>query len=689
MAGFEGLLTGHTLAGRYAIGEVIGRGGFAAVYEATDERLRRVVAVKVITTAASADEAEEIRKRFDREARASASLHHPNVVSVYDFGTDERLGLDFLVMERLRGEDLRAHIRRGDPFPVPAAVRILREAADGVDAGHRIGLVHRDLKPGNIFLAQLNRADWFRVCVVDFGIARIVAGDDTTRITHHGTPLSPAYASPEQLRGDHDLTPASDVFSLGVIGYELLGGERPFKGDRLHPPPGGFPAPPPLRELNPAVPESVARAIHRALAEELDERFPDAGALAAALAAAEVEMGATPAEAPRPAEPGPAVVAAAVAPPDPEPAVSAPPVVEREPEPVASALPIVESAPEPVVSAPAPAPPIIERAPEPVAASAPATAPPTVEREPEPVRAAAASAAPAGVSVRGRTGEAQDRNAGAHRARAGGRAALAIAILAALLLVGWFAMRDRGGDAPAVATAERGGEAGAGEKQRAEAPAGTGAEGAATPAGGAAGTTGAGAPVVPGGGTAGPGGVQRTPAEAQRIDPGVASPTTTPDRPAAAPPPAPVPAARPPAAPPAAAAPPARVPAAPAAAGSASASAINARGQSRFERGDIAGAVALFRQAVAAAPRNAFYRNNLGWALLQAGDVDGAGRELEETIRLDPRRAIAHANLGEVHAARGDIAAAIAAYERFLELNTDPRREEIARGKLRRLRGGD
>ena len=273
MAGFEGLLTGRTLAGRYTIGEVIGRGGFAAVYEATDERLDRVVAVKVITLGGPEEVQEEVRRRFHREARASASLHHPNVVSVYDFGTDPELKLDFLVMERLRGEDLRARMRRGEPIPPPMAIRILREAADGVDAGHRIGLVHRDLKPGNIFLAQLNRAGWFRVCVVDFGIARIVEGDDTTRITHHGIPLSPAYASPEQLRGDPELSLASDVFSLGVIGYELLASERPFKGDRLHPPPGGFPPPRPLRELNPAVPESVAQAVHRALAEDLDERF--------------------------------------------------------------------------------------------------------------------------------------------------------------------------------------------------------------------------------------------------------------------------------------------------------------------------------------------------------------------------------------------------------------------------------
>jgi hypothetical protein len=662
MAGFEGLLTGHTLAGRYTIGEVIGRGGFAAVYEATDERLRRVVAVKVITTAASGDEAEEIRRRFDREARASASLHHPNVVSVYDFGTDPQLGLDFLVMERLRGEDLRARLRGGESFSVPAAVRILREAADGVDAGHRIGLVHRDLKPGNIFLAQLNRADWFRVCVVDFGIARIVQGDDTTRITHHGTPLSPAYASPEQLRGDHDLTPASDVFSLGVIGYELLAGERPFKGDRLHPPPGGFPAPAPLRTLNPAVPEAVDRAIHRALAENLDDRFPDAGAFAAALAAAETELGTTH----RPSDLEPAVVAIPAAAAHPEPVVAEPVVAPPAPQAI-----------EPVAAAPAPSPV------EPAATPAP---PPVVERAP--VAAAAAGTAargPAGVSVR--DSGARHRDGGTHRARAGGRAALMIAALAALLLVGWLVMRNRGGDEPAVATIEPG--AGAGEAKGAETPAPVvGTDSAAVPGSGAAGAP------IPGGGTAAPGGAQRTPEEAQKIEPGVASPTTTPDRPASVPPVvAARPAPAPPAAPPAASAPPARTPvppaaAPPASAGPASAAALNGQAQQRFERGDVAGAITLFRQAVAAAPGNAAFRNNLGWALLQAGDVDGAGRELEETIRLNPRRAIAHANLGEVHRARGNIAAAIAAYERFLELNTDPRREEIARGKLRQLRGG-
>jgi Flp pilus assembly protein TadD len=115
---------------------------------------------------------------------------------------------------------------------------------------------------------------------------------------------------------------------------------------------------------------------------------------------------------------------------------------------------------------------------------------------------------------------------------------------------------------------------------------------------------------------------------------------------------------------------------------------MNREGEALFERGDMDGAVARFRQAVASAPGNAYYRNNLGWALFQAGQVEDAARELAQAVRLDPRRDIAYANIGEVERARGNTAAAIAAYERFLQLNTDPRRAEIARAKLRGLRGG-
>jgi hypothetical protein len=125
----------------------------------------------------------------------------------------------------------------------------------------------------------------------------------------------------------------------------------------------------------------------------------------------------------------------------------------------------------------------------------------------------------------------------------------------------------------------------------------------------------------------------------------------------------------------------------PGASGGAGAARRNREGEGLFERGDVAGAVARFRGAVAAAPGNAYYHNNLGWALFEAGELEGAGREIGEAIRLDPRRAIAYANLGEVRWARGDHAGAISAYERFLELNDDPRRERIARAKLTRMRG--
>jgi Flp pilus assembly protein TadD len=114
---------------------------------------------------------------------------------------------------------------------------------------------------------------------------------------------------------------------------------------------------------------------------------------------------------------------------------------------------------------------------------------------------------------------------------------------------------------------------------------------------------------------------------------------------------------------------------------------MNREGEGLFERGNNAAAVERFRRAVQMAPANAYYRNNLGWALFQANQVEAAARELEEVVRINPRRDIAHANLGEVRHAQGDIPGAIAAYERFLELNTDPRRERIAREKLRRLRG--
>jgi serine/threonine protein kinase len=285
MSGFEALLTGRTLVKRYRIGEVIGRGGFAAVYRAEDDRLGRPVAVKVITyPAPDAETREHLRERFQREARAAASMpQHPNVVTVHDFGTDPELGLDFLVMELLHGENLASYLHHQGRPPLDLALRILRETAEGLCIGHRAGLVHRDVKPGNIFLARTDPAAPLRVCLLDFGIAHLMEEGEATQLTKDGfTPHSPAYASPEQLRGDANLSPASDVFSLGVVGYQLLTGEKPFVEERRRGEGGWTPAQG-VRELSPEVPVAVEEVLQRAMAYDPAERFVDAGEMSSAL----------------------------------------------------------------------------------------------------------------------------------------------------------------------------------------------------------------------------------------------------------------------------------------------------------------------------------------------------------------------------------------------------------------------
>jgi serine/threonine protein kinase len=300
MTGLESLLQGRVLVDRYRIEEVIGRGGMGAVYRAVDERLGRRVAVKVITVMGGADPEmrERIRARFRQEAAAVARLpHHPNVVPVYDYGTDPALGLDFMVMELLRGEDLATRLADSGPPPLPLALEILFQAARGLAVGHRAGVIHRDVKPGNVFLVHPDEPEELQVRVLDFGIAKVVAEEETfAQLTQDGrAPLSPAYASPEQLRAEGRLTPASDVFSLGALGFQLLSGERPFTEADRNRMGIGLPVPTPsLRARNPAVPPSVEEVIRRALANEPEERFPNAGAFAEALDRARRALGDQP-----------------------------------------------------------------------------------------------------------------------------------------------------------------------------------------------------------------------------------------------------------------------------------------------------------------------------------------------------------------------------------------------------------
>jgi Flp pilus assembly protein TadD len=296
MSSLETLLVGHILGSRYRILEPIGRGAMGAVYRALDERLRRPVAVKVISVAtATAEARDRLRSRFHREAWATAQLHHPNVASVFDFGTDDDLGMDYLVMELLSGEDLATLIQRCGPFPIPLGLEVLRQAAQGLAAGHRAGLIHRDVKPANLFLVESSGS--LRVCVLDFGIALPTGTAETlTHLTQLGsTPLSPAFASPEMHRSDHQLTPASDVFSLGVTAFYMLTGQRPFTAEEISRLTQALPVPvPTMRKYRPEVPTALDALLQRALAPEPGERFPDAAAFLAALSTLEAPTQAAP-----------------------------------------------------------------------------------------------------------------------------------------------------------------------------------------------------------------------------------------------------------------------------------------------------------------------------------------------------------------------------------------------------------
>jgi cytochrome c-type biogenesis protein CcmH/NrfG len=294
-------LCGRILNNRYRIRELLGRGGMGAVYEAVDQRLGRTVAVKVIgLSGESLMMRERLRARFQREARAAAALQHPNVVTVHDFGLDEPLGLEFLVMERLYGEDLATRRDRLSVLSPREVQELLRGALRGVAAGHQAGIVHRDLKPGNLFLVAGDDPLDQRVRVLDFGIAQRRSPDSTeTRLTVTGyAPLSPAFASPEQLRGDAELTPATDVFSLAATATYLLTGQRVFTpAERAELGEGGIVLARGPRNLDPRVTAALDHVLREALSFYPRQRFQDAGAFLDALEAVSTSL--TPVRRPR------------------------------------------------------------------------------------------------------------------------------------------------------------------------------------------------------------------------------------------------------------------------------------------------------------------------------------------------------------------------------------------------------
>ena len=321
MSGILGLLIGRKLCDRYRIDSLLGTGGMGAVCRAFDLKLEREVAVKVMTAVSpDAEEQERLRQRFYREARAAARLRHPNVVTIHDFGTDPEMGIDFLVMELLAGDDLLARMRRaGGALAIPEALEIAREAAMGLAAGHRAGLVHRDVKPGNVFLVA-EPGGW-EVKVLDFGIAQIASDADTlTRLTVFGSPHTPRYASPEQLRGAAQLTPASDVYSLALTALEMLTGEYPKGVNTAHTDTAAAAV---LRRVRDrGAPPHVIAALYRALMRDAHARPKDADAFLEALGAAGWEPqrpmpGAPPAPAGDAQRPAPREFAGIVATPPP------------------------------------------------------------------------------------------------------------------------------------------------------------------------------------------------------------------------------------------------------------------------------------------------------------------------------------------------------------------------------------
>lgn len=258
---------------RYRLGPVIGRGGMAVIHRARDLRTDRDVAVKLLRPEISRDP--DLAGRFRREALAATVLRHPNIVACLDTGTDA--GQPYLVMDLIDGEDLAVRLRRGGRLAPGYAARIGLDVARGLGVAHVRGIVHRDIKPGNILLAADGRA-----MIADFGIARLAIDAEAAM---PGTTLgSVYYFSPEQARGV-TTTPASDVYGLGLVLFEALTGTRTWTGadtDAIALARLGAPAPSPRARVA-EVPEALDAVVRRALAPEAEDRFPNGFAMAAAL----------------------------------------------------------------------------------------------------------------------------------------------------------------------------------------------------------------------------------------------------------------------------------------------------------------------------------------------------------------------------------------------------------------------
>ena len=274
----------NPMLGRYRLEKVLGKGAMGMVYQGRDPKIGRVVAIKTLALGSEfeAQELQDARERFFREAEAAGRLQHPNIVTIFDAGEEHDLA--FIAMEFLPGQDLSAHSRIGHLLPPATVLRLCTQVALALDYAHRHQVVHRDIKPANIVYEPASG----QLKVTDFGIARITDASRTRTGLVLGTP---SFMSPEQLAGQA-LDGRSDLYSLGVMLYQLLTGALPFQGESLtalmfhianHPAPD-------VRTLRPDLPETVAQLLHQALAKSPEQRFQDGLSMARALEAAERQM---------------------------------------------------------------------------------------------------------------------------------------------------------------------------------------------------------------------------------------------------------------------------------------------------------------------------------------------------------------------------------------------------------------
>ena len=264
--------------GRYKIRRELGRGAMGVVMEAEDPKIGRRVALKVLhdVPGISPQELDEFKSRFFREARTAGMLSHPNIVVIHDVDSDEQLGISFMAMEYLRGQTVYDLLKSGVKFTTEQAIDICVQVSEGLDHAHRQGIVHRDVKPANLMLLEDGT-----VKITDFGIAKI----STSNLTRTGQFLgTPNYMSPEQVIG-HVIDGRSDLFSLGIILYELLTGEKPFMGSSLTTITYQIVNVDPIEpsKIRPGIPKKYDAIIQKLLRKAPDERYQTGKEVAEAL----------------------------------------------------------------------------------------------------------------------------------------------------------------------------------------------------------------------------------------------------------------------------------------------------------------------------------------------------------------------------------------------------------------------